>query len=131
VLEGKHVQREVFQEGQFVRATVNPFPDEQEQLEHRVWAELDNVLSLPQQVQARAWLPLSDGLFPFGRAKVVIHLGRQGSWFRWQVVHIDGENRFRYEGEWHGPSLPAKYQRLWDGPLAETADSGREGSPRR
>jgi hypothetical protein len=109
-MELRHTSRTANAE-RHLTVTIRPFPEEVSQLEERVWAKLNSILSIyNQQGAAQKQLPARGMLFPFGKADATIEMWQDGSWYYWKVVR-DAESH----EEGNGTQLPRRYQRFWQG----------------
>jgi phage shock protein PspC (stress-responsive transcriptional regulator)/tRNA A-37 threonylcarbamoyl transferase component Bud32 len=117
-LEKRHTSREFDSNGQLV-VKIAPFADERSQLENRVWAKLDSVLSSDwQQEMARKQLPPLGHFFEFGDRETQIEIqgGPPGtpSRFQWNVrCPSSGAEDCHESGS--GPELPRAYRRFLQG----------------
>jgi hypothetical protein len=109
-IESRHTRLGESSEKEGRRIIVFPFKDEVDQLEQRVWTQLEAVLSQEQVRQARTLLPMRGSLFPFGQQKVDLEFCRTADGFGWRVLpEADGgKPPFTY-----GPQLPKEYERFW------------------
>jgi hypothetical protein len=121
-MELRHTSRTI-NAARRLTVTIGPFPDEVSQLEERVWAKLNGVLTFKnQKEEARKQLPPRGALFRFGKTNATIEIWQNGGWYYWSIrVHpSDGigsppppDSEIRQEG--NGAQLPRSYQRFWQG----------------
>jgi hypothetical protein len=113
-IEQRHTERKV--DGTRLQVTISPFAEEVSQLEDRVRAKLDSILtSRDQREKAEKQLPPRGQLFPFGKGETSMTFWREGAWYHWQINRgsaAGGEQR-REQGS--GTQLPGRYQRFWQG----------------
>jgi tRNA A-37 threonylcarbamoyl transferase component Bud32 len=100
-----------------VKVTVMPFVKELNELENRVWKQIETTLGEGnfRTDKARQLLAIRGSLFPFGTEEVTVEL--EEMWpqttrgYRWRLTKPGDPG----EGQWFtGPQLPAEYARFWE-----------------
>jgi hypothetical protein len=110
-MELAHTRRHFDDAGHLI-VTIAPFAEEVSQLETRVWAKLESLLSRFTLEKLKKQWPARGGLFPFGTGEARIEIWQEGSWYYWKV---DRAKAGQYSEEANGVQLPRRYQRFWKG----------------
>jgi hypothetical protein len=93
-----------------LRVTIMPFPLELNQLENRVWTQLDEILDPHQEDRARHVGIYRTG---YGRQRVDIEMRRTDQGYTWKTTTWHGGGGASMGSGSSGPRLPKKLERYW------------------